>query len=266
MNIIKVYHISDIHFHSNPANNTAADNLLTTIYNRHFSDPNAYLLITGDLVDDGMQEQYALIASSLKPFKRRLLACPGNHDCGILGNFYQGEAVKRFHEFIDPLTANRVDSTLKMPFETQLINGNTKVVFIGLNSNLYTSNPLDFACGELGEAQRGKLLELLNRAALMDFATVIYLHHRPFGYGFLEKQVKGLKDSKEFLEIVEDTVDIVAYGHGGNNANIEHFAKMEAELIKNTRYLNANTSVAEKSYFEMVFNGENKPLVNLLKS
>lgn len=42
--------------------------------------PTHYVILTGDIVDDGHEEQYKRAAEALAPFTGRIFISPGNHD------------------------------------------------------------------------------------------------------------------------------------------------------------------------------------------
>jgi 3',5'-cyclic AMP phosphodiesterase CpdA len=49
--------------------------------------PKHYLIVTGDISDDGHEQQFSNAFEALKASKGRIFLCPGNHDIGAAGNF-----------------------------------------------------------------------------------------------------------------------------------------------------------------------------------
>jgi 3',5'-cyclic AMP phosphodiesterase CpdA len=253
--MIEVIHVSDLHF-NNDGGDAAAEQLLERVYDRYFNNLHTHLLVTGDVVDDGTEGQYEKAAHALSRFAGRLLMTPGNHDCGALGNFYDPAALHRWREHFEPMTTNCTRSADKVPTETMLDVDGERLICFGLNSNLLTVSPLDFACGEVGQPQLDDLLFLLNRAAFMDVPTLVYLHHRPRGIAWPESLVMALKDGPAFLEAVEGVVDVVAYGHSGDSVELQYHRPQPAtSLTHDTYYSDANTSVGTQTCNRIVVTG-----------
>lgn len=256
---ITIYHASDLHFGSSLTSQSIA--LLAHIFAGHFRDSGAFLLVTGDITDDGSAEQYELAARHLRPFAGRLLACPGNHDVGPQGNLYSPEAVQRYHEQIDPLTVLAGDGTDHLPHDILLQDGEgCQVLTVGLNSTLYTPTPFDFACGQVGDEQRLALQAKLCQASLCrprggPVPTLVYLHHRPFRFPFLTSMVMRLRDADRFLDIVEASADVVAFGHSGSSLDVRrrHGEKNHSTLEHFTTWLDANAAPINGAYFKAVF-------------
>ena len=82
---MKFIHISDLHFHRSKKDNKGAVKLLKLIEQRY---PAHYLIVTGDITDDGDAEQYDRAAEALSAFAGRMFICPGNHDFGAAGFIY----------------------------------------------------------------------------------------------------------------------------------------------------------------------------------
>jgi len=94
---MKFIHISDLHFHRHESDNEAATSLLQFI-NQNY--PDHKLIVTGDIVDDGDEEQFKRAYEALEPFKGRIYISPGNHDFGAAGNFYSRERAERFDSML----------------------------------------------------------------------------------------------------------------------------------------------------------------------
>jgi 3',5'-cyclic AMP phosphodiesterase CpdA len=197
---MKILHISDTHFHA-IANNDALLRRFTYIQSNY---PDHKIIITGDVTDDGTEEQYGIASRVLKPFKDRLFFCPGNHDYGILGNFYNEEAARRFDEFAKAF--NEGGFIDKVPLVFMLEN----VQIILLNSNLETENPLDFACGQIGKGQLKILRKILKENLPEGSVRIICLHHHPFIHS---DPTMKLLDAKDFVRAIRGKIDILLFGH-----------------------------------------------------
>ena len=186
MNLI---HISDLHIHRNRADNEDVSVRLAGIKIRY---PDDMLIITGDITDDGHPDQFKNAATIPG------LKVPGNHDFGAAGNFYSREKADLF------------DATFGTRFAgdnypaVDVIDG---VRFIGLDSNLETDHPFDFACGEIGERQLKAIRGVLSGPVM---PTVVYMHHHPF---VRHDPFMELLDARKFMRTVYGMVDVLLFGH-----------------------------------------------------
>ena len=172
------------------------------------------VVITGDLVEKGSKPAHYQAARQafdrLRAGGFRVLTVPGNHDYGS-GFEMSKKYVPIFKEvFFD-------DPRVVYP-KLDIIGG---VAFIGLDS---VAEELDwrdrlFAEGELGEAQRQRLVSLLRDGTVRACRRrVIYLHHHPFD----PHPLAQLRDSKELGQILMNhgKIDALLYGH--NHAGNKH--------------------------------------------
>ena len=199
---MKIIHISDLHFHKDQENNKAANKLLRTINDKF---PNHYLIVTGDITDDGhwLQSQNALEA--LEPFIGRIFICPGNHDFGALGNLYNAIRAEQFDELLAvPLKQHGYFAGNNI----SVVNRVDDVKFIALDSNLETDSPFDFACGRIGERQLRVLNSILS--VIDDSKKVLFFHHHPF---VMNDPFMELQDAKELARIIYGRVDVMLFGH-----------------------------------------------------
>jgi 3',5'-cyclic AMP phosphodiesterase CpdA len=260
--MIQIIHISDTHIKGNDSDKTVSQ-LLTKIYNRHFNNAQGvYLAVTGDIVDSALEFQYQKAQKILAPFSHKLLLSLGNHDCGILGNLYSPDSINYWKKYFQPFTINNVDYTTKNPVEILLEYKDTKVLTMGLNSCLLTYKNFDFACGMIGEDQLDKVREVFNKSTNMDLPKLVYCHHRPFPLSFPENKVMELQDANDLFEVVDETADVVMYGHSGGG--LEHRTrapKTNGVPLLDTQYLNANDFVDTGRYFQVMFSGSNPPLI-----
>ena len=201
-----VLHLSDLHFRSEAEDNVAAAATLSYIA-AHY--PEHHVLITGDITDDGQEAQYAKARAALEPFRGRLWLLPGNHDYGPLGNFYLEECAERFDRFLAAPFCGVTFGEGAVPAIKTVETASEKVMWIGLNSNLRTASPFDFACGEVGELQRTMLEAILSEPANNECIKIVALHHHPFYHSAFLR----LLDGKELLRIVFGRADVLAFGH-----------------------------------------------------
>ncbi len=205
---MKILHLSDLHLHRNNRDNQEAIAVLQSVETRY---PNHYIVITGDIVDDGSQAQYENAFELLKQFQGRLFITPGNHDFGCVGNFYSKERAERFDSMLaGPLGQDGTFLAENRPVVNVVKEGNDSVMFIALDTNLETEHPFDFACGEVGEFQLNALSNLLSNPSIPEMKKVLFFHHHPFACNnpFME-----LKDARKLAQTVFNRVDAILFGH-----------------------------------------------------
>lgn len=211
---MKIFHVSDLHFHRNDSDNAGANAALKTILGAF--DGDSVLVVTGDITDDGHATQYSKALAALQPFvgktgKPQVVVAPGNHDFGAAGNFYEASRARRFDEVIcKGLDQPGAFAGDQGPNVQVVSSRGTEVMFIALDSNLETEHPFDFACGEIGEGQLRALDRLLATRSTTSMKKVVLLHHHPFVRNdpFME-----LKDARAFWRTVFGRVDVVSFGH-----------------------------------------------------
>jgi len=204
---MKFIHLSDLHFHRHPADNQEATDMLAYVQEHY---PGARLIITGDIVDDGHLQQYENAYKALAPFLGKVYICPGNHDFGAAGNFFSEERARRFDEYLaTPLQQGGTFMGDQTPVINIVREGDTQVMLIALDTNLETSHPFDFACGEVGEAQLGALKTILSTSP-PDLPKIVFFHHHPFIHNnpFME-----LQDARALMRALYNRVDVVCFGH-----------------------------------------------------
>lgn len=205
---MKFIHISDLHLHSQKRDNKAALATLDFI-NKNY--PAHYVIVTGDIADDGHERQYKQAFAALKPFKGRIFICPGNHDFGAVGNFYSRERAERFDQFLSiPLEQGGTFTGDTTPVVNVVREKSEQVMLIALDTNLETEHPFDFACGEVGDRQLAALDNILSNHQSSDFIKLLFFHHHPFMHGnaFME-----LVDARQLMRTIYHKVDVVLFGH-----------------------------------------------------
>jgi predicted MPP superfamily phosphohydrolase len=228
--MIEIFHVSDLHFGKHKKQTYNAKALLKKIREKFVIEKggNKYLLVTGDIVDDGLKKQYKRATKALIPLKENVLVVPGNHDYATQGFLYRKKLAKNFDDhLVKELGINHLYFP-KKPF-TKVIKDEdgSKVLIIGLNSCLKTSHPFDLAAGKIGEKQRDNLKRILNNQAYQYVPKIVFLHHIPHrrahGIGM------SLKDYKKLMGIVRNRVDVLAFGHEGRIKDLE---QKEIEKLK----------------------------------
>lgn len=205
---MKFIHLSDLHIHTGRSSNidvTATLNFISENYPYHA------LIVTGDITDDGSEDQYDNAYNLLNPFKGRIFLCPGNHDFGALGNMYSHERALRFDQYLANQLAQggtfKGDST---PVVNVVREQDVEIMLIALDSNIETHHPFDFACGEIGEYQLKALNSILTSSQSSGVIKVLFFHHHPF---MVNDPFMELKDAKELARVVYGKVDVILFGH-----------------------------------------------------
>jgi hypothetical protein len=215
--MIEFFHVSDLHF----SRKKGVKEFLALIKDKFVIEPdgNKYLLVTGDITDDGKVAQYRKAGEALAPLAGNVRACPGNHDYGNMGFIYHEKRAKYFDDvFLKGLKVNHKYFT-KRPFHELLDDkAGCRVLIVGLNSLAQTKEPLEIASGDIGDKQRRELEAILNKPEYAGIPKIVFLHHIP------HRRAKGigmsLKDYKKLMAIVKGKVSILAFGHQGTAEEI----------------------------------------------
>lgn len=227
--MIELFHVSDLHFNKKKVAKAFLAKIKDTF--KIEANSNKYLLITGDITDDGFVKQYTKAAEALAPMAGSVRAVPGNHDYGNMGFIYHEKRAKYFDDvFLAELRASHKYFS-KKPFHELLEDGSgSKVLLIGLNSCTQTKDPFDIASGEIGELQRLDLEEIIRHPEYAGIPKIIFLHHIP------HRRAKGigmtLRDYKQLMAVINGNVDVVAYGHQGDMEDVTSKALKNLKLAK----------------------------------
>jgi hypothetical protein len=215
--MIELFHVSDLHFNRKKGVKEFLGRIKDTFGIE--PDGNKYLLVTGDITDDGKVAQYKKAGQALASLAGNVRACPGNHDYGNMGFIYHEKRAKYFDDvFLKGLKVDHKYFT-KRPFHELLDDkSGSKVLIIGLNSCAQTKDPLDIASGDIGDKQRRELEAILNKPEYAGIPKIVFLHHIP------HRRAKGigmsLKDYKKLMAIVKGKVNALAFGHEGTAEEI----------------------------------------------
>ncbi len=223
---MKLAHFSDIHVtHFPPREGWQVKRLLASLSfwvsgrGKHFEGSEAriaalledvdaqgvgHALCSGDLTGVSGKEEFRRCAELFGPRleqPERFTVLAGNHDR------YVSEAAGRYEAYFAQLSGAEVFPAVKK------IAPNVTLVL--LDSARPTS--IVDSSGLVGEAQRGRLLEILTDTALQSQFVVVALH-----YGLLRKNGQrdrrnhGLRDDLELMQLLDRpdvSVDLVLHGH-----------------------------------------------------
>lgn len=247
--MIEFFHVSDLHFNKKKG----VKEFLAQIKDKFGLEPNGnkYLLVTGDITDDGKVGQYKKAGEAFAQVVGIVRACPGNHDYGNMGFIYHEKRAKYFDDvFLKGLKVNHKYFS-KSPFSELLDDkSGSKVLLIGLNSCAQTKDPLDIASGDIGDKQRLELEGILNKPEYAGIPKIVFLHHIP------HRRAKGigmsLKDYKKLMAIVKGKVNVLAFGHQGTAKEVVEkdlkklkLEKEQYEKIVSLKKLNIPASEAK---------------------
>lgn len=222
---MKFIHISDLHYHRKNKDNKAANKLLKDLKKNY---PKHNLIVTGDITDDGHNEQYENAYKSLNPFKGKVFIVPGNHDFGGAGNFFSKERALRFDEMLSRrLDQGGTFTGDNTPIVHVLEEGSTQVMLIALDTNLETNHPFDFACGAVGEEQLSVLNTILTNPGSANMIKILFFHHHPFMHGnpFME-----LTDAKQLMRTIYSRIDVLLFGHKHTTEKWENYGGIKYVL------------------------------------
>ena len=159
---------------------------------RALKQPPDLILLTGDLVDLGLPEEYAHLRSILAPLRKKIIAIPGNHDAR------------------EPMRAAFRDSGY-LPEEGFLqfvIDGEHPFRIVGLDTVVAGQGG-----GELCSDRLKWLDETLARGP--EAPTLIMMHHPPFETGIGHMDAIGLRGKDGFASIMKRhaQVELIVCGH-----------------------------------------------------
>lgn len=155
-------------------------------------DPRPDLIVmTGDLVDLGLPEEYEHLKSLLAPLSMPILAVPGNHD--------EREAMR---------AAFSADGYLPAQGFLQFVDDDFPLRIVGLDTVVPGEG-----CGELCAARLAWLDATL--AAAPGRPTLLLMHHPPFLTGIRHMDDIGLAGREAFAQVVgrHPQVEAVLCGH-----------------------------------------------------
>lgn len=250
--MVKFIQLSDLHIHGTDKEENVNCKIIVEFiikrYSGYSTGKKPVVLLTGDIVDDGKEDQYHNAVEILKPLVKnqfKVLACPGNHDYGPYGNFYTEKSQAYFQEYIlnKLLKAPKAGQEgVKMEDFYPMVDTIDDVMFIGIDSVVGNENAfLHFASGEVGDRQRKKLAGILQENEMLEDnkkRVVVYFHHHPF---FRDVGLE-MDDAKEVLRLLTNQVDFLCFGHKHKaetwaaEKDIDWILASGKTTIRNTQY------------------------------
>lgn len=215
---VKILHLSDLHVGKTEKESENLDSIVKKIVDKwENSKDKPVILITGDIVDDGEEEQFQNARKLLDPLyskKFKVLPVPGNHDYGWNGVHAKESRFKFLKNEFFPF------ENVSYPFPKEIAGH----IFIGLNSMKAETGFFDglLADGELGSKQINNTIGILKKVKNRrpEQKVILYLHHHPFLYpddNVLEeigdKIGHWLKGGDDFMHKISGQVDILLFGH-----------------------------------------------------
>ncbi len=221
---MKILHISDIHIGkegSDVDRCSQAEELVQLIVEEWGSDSGKPLiLITGDVVDDGHEEEFVEATRILGPLHQagfQVVPLPGNHDYGWNGALAQKKKFELFRKYLVG-----VEPPIEYPY---VAYDDSDATLIVLNSMLAETGFWDglLADGELGDQQLRELDGMVSRLRAErgeDHRIVVALHHHPFLFPDdpLANRAREwighrLKDGAELMRGLSGRIDALLFGH-----------------------------------------------------
>ena len=211
--------LSDLHIHEDMKrdDNVNTKTVVAWIKDNYKGRNKPAVLITGDIADDGRVNQFKNAVTLLRPLVRAgftVLPCPGNHDYGKWGMFYNSTSPRYFRRHIlqDLLGVPGTRGGAKVPLRGlyPMVTTVGKTVFIGLDSVIGNKTELvSFASGEIGKRQLSKLDQILKLGKHKNKTKVVYLHHHPF----VSNITMELDDARKLMRVLCGRVDFLCFGH-----------------------------------------------------
>ena len=218
---MKLLHLSDLHIgkQETPDLNEELElqKIIESIITKWGDDPDKpIIIVTGDIVDDGLEEQYIKAKRIIQPlydkgFKQVYI--PGNHDYGWNGSHAEKKRFKLFKKYLYGVDC-RI-SYPDVPYSDDLvtiISLNSMKAELGFLENLLPD-------GELGEKQLDELAEIIYEKRLEkgpNHNIVVALHHHPFRFPDEDKfgeLFRRLKDGSDLMNIISGRIKILLFGH-----------------------------------------------------
>lgn len=236
-------HLSDLHFHRSSSKNKKINSTLKKIKDKY---PEHYLILTGDVADDGNERQFKNAQTALMPFKGRLFICPGNHDFGAVGLSYNRDRANDFDEYLSiPLKQNGRFAGDNDPVVNVVTDKESKTMLIALDTNLETPHCFDIACGEIGKRQLKALRSIITGPGSNEYVKILFFHHHPFMHN---DPTMRLKDSKALAQTIFGQVDVVMFGH-------RHVSGLWEGVYGASYVLSADNTPGKKSVREVTVKG-----------
>lgn len=188
--------IADPHVSRHPEKNQILQSRLEGIFSAF---PGHTLVVAGDVTDDSAQGQYVEALRLFAPWKGNILLCPGNHDFGAMGLFFDQECVSRWSDFCVEIEAEA---------EGVFLGEGVPWKILCLDSCSAFQNPFNWAQGELGCSELGVAAIAIAKAHRIGQRICLVLHHDPLNTDV----TMLLRDRNDFIRIAAEA-DLVVFGH-----------------------------------------------------
>ena len=189
---LRLLQISDTHLHATKDSRMRGVNTYDTFRavleqaEAHRDWPADAILVSGDLVQDESRAGYELFRSEMEPLGVRVLCLPGNHD--------------------DPKLMDEILSGGAFQFCGSVRLDNWSLIL--LNTFLTGED-----AGGLGQRRLEALAATLREHSTQH--TLVCMHHQPLNMGSTWLDGVGLRDARQFLEIIDSHPNVrgVLWGH-----------------------------------------------------
>ena len=194
---MKIIHLSDLHI-GKSNNLEKAGILVDWILDQQDQHDSKFVIISGDLVDDGEEWQFLearKLVERLRDAGFTVLVAPGNHDYGPDGYRESKKSQRDFQELI-----SGVDTYPHLHLQA----GVGVILLDSMAAEMKQREPWG-AQGYLGKKQLQKLDLLLDELGENPAVEqiVLALHHHPFDYLFYH----GLRDHADLKGVVSQPID-----------------------------------------------------------
>ena len=172
-----------------------------------------HVAVTGDLVNISLAREFAAARAWLEALgpARDVSVVPGNHDA-----YVRAAADEAFRHWGAYMQGDAGPAAVGTAFPYLRRRG--AIALIGVSSALPTG-PL-MATGRVGDAQLGRLAELLERLARDRLFRIVMIHHPPLPSP--GRHLKRLVDSRAFCDVLaRHGAELVLYGH--DHVHAEHW-------------------------------------------
>lgn len=244
--MIKILHISDIHFPSEHWEITANElkkSIIELINN--INDNNLFLLISGDITYRGKLDAYKEANNFFKTIlseidinidPRRILLCPGNHDI-INRNSFQA-----FDEFSYGLRKD--EKFLYSNGQTQSTITIDDTLFLGINSVYHYDH-------RFGLVNTNKLGETLSEANTEGVShKIAFTHHHLINQ--FENDTSAIRNAASLIELLDYyDFEVIFHGHQHTNTNIVLGESQMRVLGVNTTALQMEGYINGVNYYEI---------------
>jgi 3',5'-cyclic AMP phosphodiesterase CpdA len=251
--MIRIIHVSDLHIGKDllfpsPGHEARRKKLLESVA-AAFPAPNAstYLLVTGDIVDDGIKKEYLEAKRSFGAFSGRVLVCLGNHDYGRDGMIFEPQTVDRFLWLwaavsgqVAPVEQGGGYAEENGVYHCLIEDGSgVRALLIGLDTCLRRSLveagseftkewALTNAVGSFTEAQEKRVGELVKQ--FEGVPKLLYLHHDPTWNEWWMGPWMLLLRGERVLTL--KGIDVILHGHSGQAVQVDSLLKSRQAQVR----------------------------------